>query len=247
MISSLFTYVLRRELLYCIVFLSNNIMASGLQVSPIMLNFEPSDNANGLKLSNTSNNVVQTQVRVYKWTQSNSEDQLYPTRELLASPPMVELQPGEEQLIRVIRTKPPLQGENAIEESYRILIDELPLKDTEKKSGLHFLLSYSLPAFVKPKEVSKTEPKLQWTSQIQQQLEQVQLTIKNTGNGYAQLASLSFIDREGKTIEIQKGLMGYILAGSSMNWTIKIPKSSLNKGGKFKVMLNGIETIHNVN
>ena len=66
---------------------SGMAMASGLQVSPISLSLQAKENASGLTLSNTSDNLVHAQVRVYHWTQNENGDQLATSRGLLASPP----------------------------------------------------------------------------------------------------------------------------------------------------------------
>ena len=65
--------------------------ASGLQVSPVTLTLSPTQAADGLWLSNTGDNVVNAQVRVFRWTQEGGEDKLTPSRGLLVSPPMLQL------------------------------------------------------------------------------------------------------------------------------------------------------------
>lgn len=218
-------------------------MASGLQVSPISLSLQAKQNARGLTLSNTGKDVVQAQVRVYHWSQDDKGDQLTASRGLLASPPMIELQPGEKQLIRIIRASAPPKG---VEDSYRLSIDELPIKSAEQKTGLQFALSYSLPVFVQPVGVQQTAPKLQWNYTVQPDGNQVAMRVSNSGNGRAQLAKLSIEDTTGKTIEINPGLLGYVLPGATMQWTLKIPPNELKNAGKVKVMINGTDTIQNV-
>ena len=225
---------------------STGAMASGLQVSPISLSLQARENASGLTLSNTGDNVVHAQVRVYHWSQDETGDQLTLSRGLLASPPMIELNPSDKQLVRIIRATAPPQGSGAVEDSYRILVNELPIKSPDQKSGLQFALSYSLPVFVQPAGVVKTSPKLQWSTYVQSDSKQVKLRVHNSGNGHAQLASLSFIDAAGTIINVHKGLLGYVLPGATMYWTLKTPPSALTTGGKFKAMINGTETTQDV-
>lgn len=235
-------YSVISSLLLC----SNWAMASGLQVSPISLSIQARENASGLTLSNTGDNVVHAQVRVYHWSQDETGDQLTLSRGLLASPPMIELDPNDKQLIRIIRAKAPPQGSGAVEDSYRVLVNELPIKSPDQKSGLQFALSYSLPVFVQPVGVVKTSPKLQWSTHVQPDNKQIKLRVHNSGNGHAQLASLSFVDTAGTSIDVHKGLLGYVLPGATMYWTLKTPPSVLTTGGKFKAMINGTETIQDV-
>jgi len=235
-------YSVVSSLLLC----SNWAMASGLQVSPISLSIQARENASGLTLSNTGDNVVHAQVRVYHWSQDETGDQLTLSRGLLASPPMIELNPNDKQLIRIIRAKAPPHGSGAVADSYRILVNELPIKSPDQKSGLQFALSYSLPVFVQPVGVVKTAPKLQWSTHVQPDNKQIKLRVHNSGNGHAQLANLSFVDTTSTSIDVHKGLLGYVLPGATMYWTLKTPPSALMTGGKFKAMINGTETIQDV-
>ena len=230
------------------LFVSSSLAAaSGLQVSPISLSLQAKENASGLTISNTGDNAVHAQVRVYQWSQNEKGDQLTTSRGLLASPPMIELQPGENQLIRVIRASAPPSGAGAVEASYRLLIDEIPIKSAEQKAGLQFALSYSLPVFVNPIGITETSPKLHWNYRLQPDGKQIELSVKNSGNGHAQLASLSLIDSTGNDIDIHQGLLGYVLPGATMQWTLKIPPSTLKTGGKCKIMINGTQTTQDVN
>lgn len=226
--------------------LSTNAVASGLQVSPISLSLQSKENASGLTLSNTSDDTIHAQVRVYQWSQDETGDHLNPSRGLLASPPMISLDSGDKQLVRIIRAKAPPQGREAVEDTYRIIVDEIPVKSTERKSGLQFALSYSLPVFVQPVGVVTSQPKLQWRYNLLSDNKQIKLSVNNSGNGHAKLSSLSFEDNTGNSTDIRPGLLGYVLPGATMHWTLKIPPSALLAGGKFKVMINGTEATPNI-
>ncbi|MEK6199943.1 MAG: molecular chaperone [Psychrobacter sp.] len=221
-------------------------IASGLQVSPTSLSLQARENASGLTLSNSSDEVINAQVRIYQWSQDEKGDQLTPSRGLLASPPMIELNPGDKQLVRIIRAKAPSQGAAAVEDSYRILVNELPIKSPKQKSGLQFAMSYSLPVFVQPVGTVKTNPQLQWRYSLQPDGKQITLRVHNSGNGHAKLIGLSIVNDAGNSINIHQGLLGYVLPNATMNWTLKVPPSALTTGGKFKVMINGTQTIQDV-
>ena len=135
------------------------VAASGLQVSPVSLTLPPTQAADGLWLSNTGDNVVNAQVRVFRWTQEGGEDKLTPSRGLLVSPPMLQLPAEGRQLIRAIRAGAPPSGPDAVQEAYRVIIDELPV-DTQGKKGLQFVLRYSVPIFVQPAGAAPSAPHL---------------------------------------------------------------------------------------
>ena len=241
--------VARPAIISSLILFSSGAMASGLQVSPISLSLQARENASGLTLSNSSDEAISAQVRIYQWSQDETGDQLTPSRGLLASPPMIKLNPGDKQLVRIIRAKAPPQGAGAVEDSYRIFVNELPIKSAIQKTGLQFALSYSLPVFVQPVGIVKTAPQLQWRYSLLPDSKQIKLSISNSGNGHAKLIDLSVVDAAGNSVNIHQGLLGYVLPDATMNWTLKIPPSALPTGtttGKFKVTINGIQTTQDV-
>ena len=210
--------------------------ASGLQVSPVSLSLQPARNADGLWLSNTGGNPVHAQVRVYHWTQQGGEQQLTPSQALVASPPMLSLDAGDKQLIRVIRLGAPPTGADAVEDAYRVAIDELPV-DASGKPGLQFVLHYSVPVFVEPAGAPPTAPDLQW--KLRREGDRMQLQVDNRGSGHAQLAGVSYVDPSGQRVEIAKGLLGYVLPKGDMRWELKQPAASFVNGGHFEATVNG--------
>ncbi|BDU22142.1 molecular chaperone [Dyella sp. GSA-30] len=209
--------------------------ASGLQVAPTTLSLKASQNADGLWLINTGDNVVHAQVRVYHWTQNDQGDQLIGSRGLVISPPMLQLAAGDRQLIRVIRTGAPPNGTGAVEDAYRLAIDELPI-DVEGKQGLQFVLHYSVPIFIEPVGAT-APPQLQWN--LLRHGEQVMLRVSNHGGSHAQLAALSYIDTNGHRTDINPGLLGYVLPGATMQWMLKPPAAAFAAGGILEAMING--------
>lgn len=218
-------------------------LASGLQVSPVSLTLQANRNAGGLWLSNTGDGVVHAQVRVYHWSQKDGKNQLAASRGLVISPPMLALKPGERHLIRVIRIGAPPSGSQAVEDSYRLAIDELPVKGPDQK-GLQFVLHYSVPIFIEPMGVKSVAPQLDWT--LKQDGKHVVLTVTNQGTAHAQLAKLSFVDTSGQRTVINGGLMGYVLPGSTMHWTLKQPLATFVRGGTIEARINGVEAKRDV-
>ena len=226
----------------CLFATGEVVIASGLQVAPTTLSLQASQSADGLWLSNTGDGVVHAQVRVYHWTQDGESDQLAPSRGLVVSPPMLQLTIGDHQLIRVIRLGPPPTGADAVEDAYRLSIDELPI-DVQGKRGLKFVLHYSLPIFIEPAGAA-TPPQLQWN--LLRDGEQVVLQVSNHGGSHAQLARLSYVDTAGHRTDITQGLLGYVLPGATMHWTLKLPVAVFAAGGTLEAMINGEKASQNL-
>lgn len=221
---------------------SGMVVANGLQVVPTTLNLQASQNADGLWLSNTGDSVVHAQVRVYHWTQDARGDQLTPSQGLVVSPPMLQLATGDHQLIRVIRMGAPPTGSGAVEDAYRLSIDELPV-DAQGKKGLQFVLHYSLPIFIEP-ALPTAPPQLQWN--LLRDGEHVVLQVTNHGGSHAQLARLSYVDTSGHRTDITQGLLGYVLPGATMQWTLQSPTTVFAAGGTLEAMINGEKASQNL-
>ena len=207
--------------------------ASGLQVTPVTLTLEQTQRAEGIWLSNSGDNPINAQVRVFRWSQSSYKDQLAASQGLVISPPMLTIPPGGKQLIRVIRTGSPAK----VEDAYRLSINELP-QSAAKKNNLQFVLHYSVPVFIQPPGVTDTYAKLQW--QIKHSEGRAWLEVSNQGDGHAQLSEVNIITVSGSRRNITPGLLGYVLPGSTMRWPLP---ASAGQGEKLEAMVNGKKTV----
>ncbi|WP_455777314.1 fimbrial biogenesis chaperone, partial [Burkholderia stabilis] len=131
--------------------------AASLQISPVTIEFGTDDTATGITLRNPGERPVYGQVRVFRWDQADGQDTLTPTQDLVASPPLIEVGTQSEQLIRVVRASRTPSG---IEQSYRLLIDELPQPGEAPTNGVSIRLRYSIPVFVEP--AGNGTPQLDW-------------------------------------------------------------------------------------
>ena len=217
--------------------------ASGLQVSPISLTLTASQSAEGLWLSNTEDKAINAQVRVYRWTQEGGEDKLTPTRGLVISPPMLQLAAGDRQLVRVIRLGAPPSGPGAVQEAYRMIIDELPV-DAAGNKGLQFVLRYSVPVFIAPGGLPAAPAQLSWA--IRSDGDRAMLEVANSGGIHAQLANLTFIDAAGHRTELTPGLLGYVLPGAQMRWALKPAAKVFAGGGTLETLINGQSVQQNI-
>lgn len=204
--------------------------AADLQVSPISLQFAATEQGQGLWLSNTGTRPLRAQVRVQRWFQGNEGDQLEPARDLVASPPALEIAPGQRQLVRIVR---PQSTAAAQERSYRLIIDELPAGTaagilsppplTAPAQGLQFLLRYSIPVFIAPQGPVAALQKKSDIRHLSAQFmvgAQTQLIVANTGTRRVRISQLVHEDAQGRRVTLVPGLLGYVLAGQHMRWVL---------------------------
>ncbi|MBU2886482.1 molecular chaperone [Gilvimarinus agarilyticus] len=222
-----------------LLFLASSASQASLQVSPTHLFIAAERNADGITLVNTGQELLYAQVRVYQWLQLDGKDQLQPTQEIIASPPVIELGPGVNQLVRIVRTGSP---PDMAERSFRIIIDELPVSydknitsANQPTGGLTFRLRYSIPVFIQPPQAVNLQPVLN-SSLISHEGEHF-IRLSNEGNSHAHIADLTWIQSDDRTT-IAPGLAGYVLPGEQREWLL--PKNINPKnGGDFSAKING--------
>ncbi len=210
-------------------------LAASLQVAPISVSFSPQEKAKEIWLTNTSERPIRAQTRVLIWSQVSGQDQVNPTRDLVASPSITEIKAGEQQLIRIIR----IASQNtAVEQTYRLLIDELPSSgQADAQTGLQLLLQYSIPVFIQPTDSIAMRNGLTLLNQVNFQYQNQQLIVQNNAKSHIRMSELTYINPNGERIPLINGLVGYALAGQTMRWDIPESKKIL-PNGKFEARIN---------
>ncbi|OZI21366.1 hypothetical protein CAL26_14755 [Bordetella genomosp. 9] len=188
--------------------------AANLQISPITVSLGPDETATALTLVNEGDQPLYGQVRAFDWDQANGEDVLTPARDLIASPPLIEIAPGAQQIIRLLRTAP---GPVASEHSYRVLVDEIAPPDQAQASGVTVRLRYSIPVFVGSS--ADGQPALSWS--LRKQADGWSLEAINSGTRRAQISAVQ-LSSGGRTYDINNGLLGYALAGRARRWYLPL-------------------------
>ncbi|WP_447500072.1 fimbrial biogenesis chaperone [Acinetobacter oleivorans] len=216
-----------------LLFLPSMLNAASVRLSPVSVEILNDQSASSISLYNQSNESSDLQVRVFEWRQNAGQDQLIPTDEIAVSPPFLKLQPNDSYNLRVVRINPvPVSGE----QTYRIIIDELPKPIDNRKvdQGVNVLLRSSLPLFVVNKDAIT---KLTWS--IQQEQNNSSLIINNVGNRHALLSNLTLVDTTAnKSYAIKVNTVnGYILAGKARNFNIS-PDFKFQTDHKYNISLN---------
>lgn len=226
-------------------------VAADLQVSPISLQFQAREQGQPFWLSNSGTQPLRAQIRVQRWSQAEGVDKLEPANDLIASPPTVEVQPGQRQLIRIVR---PQTQPAPVERAYRLIVDELPPTNAPQggasgaPAGLQFLLRYSVPVFIAPDAPTAGAPAAaasaaapgsgdaltaQWKPAAPQVLE-----VSNAGKARVRISRLIYESAKGEQVELVPGLMGYVLAGQRMQFQLPPAAAKLAPGGVFKARFN---------
>lgn len=195
--------------------LGNHAYASGLQVSPVSITTDAAKISSVIHVSNEGESPIQAQIRIFSWRQENNKDVLVETNDIVASPPFVKLGPGSKQLVRLVRTSLAL---STVEANYRLMVDELPMLENQKK-GINLNLRYSIPLRIVQKDHAEKKSALSVDWDMQK--EEFVLSIKNSGNVRAQIGTVK-INNGAEEYNLSSGLVGYVLPDSEMQWKFKI-------------------------
>lgn len=225
--------------------------ATSVLIWPIDPVLEADQKAGALWLENRGTAPANLQVRVFAWRQGDYDDQYQAQRDIIGSPPVANIAPGQKQLIRLTRTGASPVGQ---EQAYRIIIDEIPpaLPDAaaadKPQAAIRFQMRYSVPLFVygqglwgKPDASGQRDasgvgkPALTWRQVSVQGRPYVE--IRNTGPVHARLTDV-VLQQGGQHRPLVEGLLGYVLPGASMRWPVP---QAMNAASVLKGRVNGQE------
>lgn len=208
--------------------------ASSVLIWPIDPVLEADQQASALWLENRGTETANLQIRVFAWSQSGFDEQYQSQRDVIGSPPVAKIEPGQKQLVRLTRTKEVPPGQ---ELAYRIIIDEIPSAtpvatppDGKTAAAIRFQMRYSVPLFAygpglwskvdgtrdrDPKSAGK--PDLSWKRVTVSGRNYVEM--HNKGAVHARLTDATF-KQGGQPRPLVEGLMGYVLPGATMRWPV---------------------------
>ena len=186
--------------------------AASLRVAPTNIDLVAPDSSGTLTLRNEAKRKLNVQVRVFRWTQQRGVERLEPTSAVVASPPATTLSPGANYVIRVVRVS---QAPAVGEESYRVIVDELPDAAQKKSGTVSLVLRYSIPVFFRSPEASQAS--VSWS--VSGKGGSMVLTGRNAGDSRLRLSDLR-LTQGGRKLAARPGLVGYVLGGATMQWPI---------------------------
>ncbi|WP_277758474.1 molecular chaperone [Pseudomonas sp. A34-9] len=230
--------------------------ASSVLIWPIDPVLEADQQASALWLENRGSETANLQIRVFGWSQSGFAEQYQNQRDVIGSPPVAKIEPGQKQLVRLTRTKEVPPGQ---ELAYRIIIDEIPSAQPATTDGgktaaaIRFQMRYSVPLFAygaglwskedssrarDPKGVGL--PQLSWRTVAVDGKPYVE--VRNQGAVHARLTDVA-IQQAGQSKPLAEGLLGYVLPGAVMRWPAPGP---LAGESALQVRVNGAAQVQSI-
>jgi len=230
--------------------------ASSVLIWPIDPVLEADQQASALWLENRGNETANLQIRVFAWSQNGFSDQYQNQRDVIGSPPVAKIEPGQKQLVRLTRTRDIPPGQ---ELAYRIIIDEIPAPrpavadNGATAAAIRFQMRYSVPLFAygaglwsRPDSTRQRDPKGMGLPQLSWRTVAVAgqpyVEVRNQGAVHARLTDVS-IKQGSQARPLVEGLLGYVLPGASMRWPAPGP---LTGNPALQVRVNGAAQVQDV-
>jgi fimbrial chaperone protein len=82
-------------------------LAGSLEVNPVRITLSATQAVAAVTVRNSGSEPTVVQLETTRWTQHDGTDALAPTTEVLATPPILTIQPGTARIIRVGLRRPP--------------------------------------------------------------------------------------------------------------------------------------------
>lgn len=176
--------------------------SDALTLAPITLMMDRASKVVTLRVRNDEPRPIVLEARLFRWTQSGGQDVLTSATEIVVTPPIVQLAPNQELLVRIGIVSHDLARDT--EQAYRLLLQDItPV--APGTNGLRLRLQYALPVFIPP---LRRQDRIR-VVQAKSAEHGACIAIRNDGNVHAKLVWTSGKDGEGIHFPAQT----YILAG----------------------------------
>jgi fimbrial chaperone protein len=167
-----------------------------------------------LQITNSGDEKVTVQLHPVLWTMAGGVEALEDTNDVIFNPPIVTIMPHQTQAIRVGLRE---FGPSATEETYRLILEEVPANFDSSLKGLRTVLRISIPIFVNPSVPA--EAKLSWDLQRTPD-GGATLSVSNHGNAHIQLRQFSMVADGATDPSFSQSSFVYLLPGERREWTV---------------------------
>jgi len=201
-------------LIFFFLFWPPFLLAAAIQVTPIRIHLNETMPIATLTLVNKASTPIMLETQSTHWTQKSGEDVYTPTKALIVSPPIISLEPGKSQLVRVaLRHQEVLTEEDA----FRIFVQEIPQYHVGNAPGVEFALRFGIPAFIAPIHPTYS---LEWHTAVKKGM--LKLKVINNSNTHIQFTHLDLINPESQKLLDSQSVFIYLLPHQSKTWEFKL-------------------------
>ncbi len=191
-----------------------SLVAASFTVAPVRVEFSRQHLHTTLQVTNNGDEAVTVQLHPVLWELKGNQEAEQDTDDLIFNPPVFSILPHQTQAIRIgLRQYTVTEAE----QTYRLILEEVPPAPGAGTQGLRTVLRISIPMFVKPG--GPAAAKLSWT--LGHSADGMMLSVENHGNAHIQIKRLSLSSPDGTNpIVVQSG-SAYVLPGGRKEWIVK--------------------------
>jgi fimbrial chaperone protein len=194
--------------------------AAGLEVVPVLVELSSKEPRAIVKVRNTSAAPLRLELTASVWEQQpDGQMRLAPAPEIAIYPPLLEIAAGDERKVRLSASV----GAGAVEQAYRLFIQELPPAETPKlKAGVRLLTRVGIPVFV-----ASRKPELKGeVADARVEKGHVLFRLKNTGTTRFSPGPVTIRARlaDGTVVSTGTVELWYVLAGGARDVDYAVPE-----------------------
>jgi len=189
--------------------------AGSFSVSPVRIYLKPRDRAVAVTLTNEGDTAVALQADVFVWSQTpDGTDQLELSEDLILSPPIIRLEAGAKQVVRLALLRP---ADASQQLTYRLIVREVPEITSRQQTGIQLpiALALSMPVFITPPPAKRDVT----CELVRGEAGAPGVSCANTGTAYAQIREVR-LHRNDQTLARFEG-GAYLLPGARRTVTPK--------------------------
>jgi fimbrial chaperone protein len=231
--------LLRTAVAACLALLPLTALGGSLRVGPTRIDLSVRRPVAALEVQNSSDTPTLAQIDLLAWTQEGAGDVLVPTTDLIATPVVINLAPGETRVVRVGLREP---NRTTSERSYRLFVREVA-PTFVPGTGLQFALRIGVPVFALPVDArpgavsAPGELSWRWVPDLQG-CDSVQLT--NPSARHDHVIAAEMLSRVGEVLW-RSNEHAYVLAGSKRSLTPALCPPSIKEAATLRLeMESGI-------
>lgn len=180
-----------------------------LSIAPLRVEIEGGGAGATVRLTNASDRALPVQARLFAWSQADGEDVYAPSSELVVSPSIASIPPGQTQIVRVLRRGAASPGEKR----FRLAVDQLPDPALTRPGTAQTRIRFTLPVFV---DREKAQP-----AAFAWRIANDRIELENQGGATARVLDISVTAADGHTVPVERNALRYVLGKSTIAWPLE--------------------------
>lgn len=207
--------------------MSEPAWAGDFQVNPVRVSLSPTAQAGMVTVSNRASAPVRLQLQGFAWSETLAGEQvLTPTERLVVFPTLLELAPGESRRVRIGLNGAP----GTSEETYRLIVEELPDHRTPDPKGVAIRMRMSIPIFASSVDASVaggTRGAVSDTRVLPGRERKLRIELSNLGERHFKAGKIEVkLDLKGRAPLTAKLSGWYVLAGKKREHLVELPREA---------------------